>query len=413
MADFVPSNIIQTPDFGKMAQNYLQQYRQEEAAKNQFIDSFEKKQGLYLEGDKPAVQEAWNNVQAVMDMVAENDTPEMRRKLREAYGEYGQLAGAAQAVASQYRDQVSAYKADPTKFAITGQEFLNSSEDYRLQRRNASDIFSAIDNPYTIQRSIKYDLMNPYDQAKSLVSDSRMKLGDFYDDQGKLNKSALRAYAEKRARAQVNALPENVEKAMAWGGIREGYAGQDGVIGTPEELEFIRSQDDETRARFVDAYVKELTNNYVDLVASELRGSGSQKDKKKLGEFTDVIVAADVDPSGSEKTGTEISGNFLSLPSKLGDITAIGLGSDGNIYIAEEKTERIEKDVVTEEGLETKKIDETSRFIRRAKADEVSKIVSKYGNTYDLSLLSGNSVSSQSSESQDFNLDEYYEEKGI
>lgn len=413
MADFVPSNIIQTPDFGKMAQNYLQQYRQEEAAKNQFIDSFEKKQGLYLEGDKPAVQEAWNNVQAVMDMVAENDTPEMRRKLREAYGEYGQLAGAAQAVASQYRDQVSAYKADPTKFAITGQEFLNSSEDYRLQRRNASDIFSAIDNPYTIQRSIKYDLMNPYDQAKSLVSDSRMKLGDFYDDQGQLNKSALRAYAEKRARAQVNALPENVEKAMAWGGIREGYAGQDGVIGTPEELEFIRSQDDETRARFVDAYVKELTNNYVDLVASELRGSGSQKDKKKLGEFTDVIVAADVDPSGSEKTGTEISGNFLSLPSKLGDITAIGLGSDGNIYIAEEKTERIEKDVVTEEGLETKKIDETSRFIRRAKADEVSKIVSKYGNTYDLSLLSGNSVSSQSSESQDFNLDEYYEEKGI
>lgn len=413
MADFVPSNIIQTPDFGKMAQNYLQQYRQEEAAKNQFIDSFEKKQGLYLEGDKPAVQEAWNNVQAVMDMVAENDTPEMRRKLREAYGEYGQLAGAAQAVASQYRDQVSAYKADPTKFAITGQEFLNSSEDYRLQRRNASDIFSAIDNPYTIQRSIKYDLMNPYDQAKSLVSDSRMKLGDFYDDQGQLNKSALRAYAEKRARAQVNALPENVEKAMAWGGIREGYAGQDGVISAPEELEFIRSQDDETRARFVDAYVKELTNNYVDLVASELRGSGSQKDKKKLGEFTDVIVAADVDPSGSEKTGTEISGNFLSLPSKLGDITAIGLGSDGNIYIAEEKTERIEKDVVTEEGLETKKIDETSRFIRRAKADEVSKIVSKYGNTYDLSLLSGNSVSSQSSESQDFNLDEYYEEKGI
>ena len=52
MADFVPGNIIQTPDFGHMAQGYVQQYRQEEAAKNQFLDEFDKKQGLYLDGYK-------------------------------------------------------------------------------------------------------------------------------------------------------------------------------------------------------------------------------------------------------------------------------------------------------------------------------------------------------------------------
>ena len=38
MADFVPANIIQTPDFGQIARQRIDRNRAEDAAKNRFID---------------------------------------------------------------------------------------------------------------------------------------------------------------------------------------------------------------------------------------------------------------------------------------------------------------------------------------------------------------------------------------
>ena len=61
--EFVPSNIIKTPDFGAMAQNAMQQKRQDIKEMNDWMDANKKKEGAYLEGDKPAVQEAWNAYQ--------------------------------------------------------------------------------------------------------------------------------------------------------------------------------------------------------------------------------------------------------------------------------------------------------------------------------------------------------------
>ena len=412
MADFVPSNIIQTPDFGQLAQGYLQQYRQEEAAKNKYLDSFSKKQGLYLEGDKPAVQEAWNKVQSVIDMVAENDTPETRRKLREAYGEYGQLAGAAQVIANQYRDEVATYKADPSKFSIAGQDFLNSSEEFRLQSRSANDIFSTIDNPFTLPRSIKYDLLNPTEQAKKMVSESRMKLPDFYNEEGELNKSALRAYAERRARAQVKALPENLEKAKVWGAINQDYITG---VDSPQDLDFVNnSLDEDLQLEFIEDYVTELTNNYVDLVPSSLKKTADKDGKKlkALGGFTDVIIAAEQTKEGLDVPGTEISGKFLSLPTRLGNISAIGRGNDGSIYVRESIVEDVEKRDPRDPSKKIK-TKETSKVTRRATAEEISTLISKYGNTYDLSLLSENFVPSQEEETQGFDLDDYFTEKGI
>ena len=290
MADFVPGNIIQTPDFGQMAQGYVQQYRQEEAAKNQFLDEFDKKQGLYLDGYKPAVQESWDNVQSVMDLVAENDSPENRRKLKEAYGEYSTSAGTAQYLSDEYRKNIAAYKADPAKFAVNSDEFLDISNDYKLRKRTRGEMLDEVNNPFFIQRSSKYQLLNPYDQAKQLVSDSKMKLPDFYNAQGQLNRGALRAYAEKRARAQVNALPDNVERAMVWGAPKEGYP----EVNSIEDLQMISALDDELKQSFVDRYVDELTNNYMDLIASQVK-IDNDKDSKLMSltpyESTRVIEA--------------------------------------------------------------------------------------------------------------------------
>ena len=377
MADFVPGNIIQTPDFGQMAQGYVQQYRQEEAAKNQFLDEFDKKQGLYLDGYKPAVQESWDNVQSVMDMVAEDDSPENRRKLKDAYGEYSTVAGTAQFLSDGYRKNVSAYKADPAKFAIGSEEFLDISDDYRLRKRTRNEMLDEVNNPFSLQRSTKYDLLNPYDQSKQLVSDSRMKLPDFYNTEGQLNKGALRAYAERRARAQVNALPENIERAMVWGAPKEGYP----EVKSIEDLQMITGLDQELKDSFVDRYVNELTNNYMDLVAQQLKTKDKDgRDYLPLKSYNLPVPTSDPNakPMNIEFSvfSKPLSGNMKGI---------ISFGYDGNNMMVEEE-KLVQKT--------SKKEKELERIVREATASEEARIKSVLERDYGVSI-SEKSVSSQ------------------
>lgn len=393
MADFVPGNIIQTPDFGQMAQGYVQQYRQEEAAKNKFLDDFEQKQGLYLEGYKPAVQESWNNVQSVMDMVAENDTPENRRKLKEAYGEYSTAAGTAQYLSDEYRKNIAAYKADPSKFAVNSDEFLDISNDYKLRKRTRGEMLDEVNNPFFIQRSSKYQLLNPYDQAKQLVSDSKMKLPDFYNEQGQLNRSALRAYAEKRARAQVNALPDNVERAMVWGAPKEGYP----EVNSIEDLQIISGLDEDLKQSFVDRYVDELTNNYMDLIASQVKieGGGDSEDVPTLGIYSLPMPTSDPD-----KAPREVEGYAFPEPLKgdLKDIVGFTYDNNGNMLIQE----RYLEDKKTIEGdTKVKKL-----RTRPAEKNEEARIKAVLKDKYRISI-SEKPVSSQQQSTGGFDPNSY------
>ena len=380
MADFVPGNIIQTPDFGRMAQGYMQQYRQEEAAKNQFLDEFDKKQGLYLDGYKPAVQESWDNVQSVMDMVAEDDSPENRRKLKEAYGEYSTVAGTAQFLSDGYRKNVSAYKADPAKFAIGSEEFLDISDDYRLRKRTRNEMLDEVNNPFSLQRSTKYDLLNPYDQAKQLVSDSQMKLPDFYNTEGQLNQGSLRAYAERRARAQVNALPENIERAMVWGAPKEGYP----EVKSIEDLQMITGLDQDLKDSFVDRYVDELTNNYMDLIAQQLKTKGKDgKDLLKLLPYESSRAAV---PGVGDIEGVDFQAFAKPLSGTLKNAIGFGVDPMGR-YLVEEVVER---EVRSGRTKQKKK----ESVIREANPSEIAQITNALSKDYGLTI-SEKSVSSQ------------------
>lgn len=396
--DFVPPNIIKTPDFGAMAQNAMQQKRQDIKEMNDWMDANKKKEGAYLEGDKPAVQEAWNVYQQQLDKYVESESRDDKRAADEAYGAYVQIAGTALANAEQYRGQVAAYKADPSKFSISGQDFLSMTEEYRRTKRSANQLTEAIQNPFIIPQSMKYDLSDPVTQSQKMLRMSSAKIADFYNADGTLNRAAARSYAEKLATATINANETSVEKAMAWGGVRAGYAGgEDGIINSMEELDFLRNQPEEVRAEFINNYQKELVDDFMRLIPNQRRKEeGTGKAKRKLASTSMSIQAA-----GGEEV------NFLVLPDRVGGIIAVGVSPDGKYFVQEQKKEKKEDPETLEEVTV-----ETEEY-RPATQTELARIVSKYGNTYDLSSLSGNSVSSQSSESQDFNLDEYYEEKGI
>ena len=375
MADFVPSNIIQTPNFGELARERINRNRAEETAKNSFIDKFEKANGMYLEGDTPAVQGAWDNVQKTIDMVAENDSPEMRRKLKDVYGEYSRVAGTAQVLADQHRTQVSQYKTDPTKFAMGGSEFFDWDKDYRLQKRNYADMVSSLDNPNVLPSSDAYALVNPYDQAKVLMGDTGSVINSFYDNSGALDEDGLRARIEDVARKKISGSPEAIERAIIWGATtnnnpESGFAGDgDGRINSLEELKMIENLPEEERQQYYDAYVNALVNDYVGLVPN--KSAKASSGKKRLS--TSFVSLDEYDGEKFE---------FTTLPSSINGIIQIGRAADNKLFVTVETKQKTNK-----YDEENNQIEETVVTQRPATELELSKIESKFGNTYDLSAL--------------------------
>ena len=249
MSDFVPANIIETPDFAGLAQQRINQKRQDEAATNSYLDKFVEEKNLYLDGDKEAVQTAWDKVQSAMDMVAESDNIESRRNLRDVYADYTQIAGTAQVLAKEHRKQVAAFNADPTKFAMSGTEFLDWDRNFRTQKRDLADMVTALENPNALPSAGSYALLNPYDQARILQKETSNVVAGFYDRRGNLDVDALRERITDIATKKMSGSPEALERAAIWGATtannpQSGFAGDgDGRINSLEELELVRNSE--------------------------------------------------------------------------------------------------------------------------------------------------------------------------
>lgn len=383
--EFVPSNIIKTPDFGAMAQNAMQQKRQDIKEMNDWMDANKKKEGAYLEGDKPAVQEAWNAYQQQLDKYVESESPTAKRAADEAYGKYAQIAGTAMANAQQYRSQVAAYKADPSKFSISGQEFLSLSDEYRRTRRSADELIEAVNNPFVISQSMKYDLADPVTQSQKMLQMSSAKLNDFYSEDGTLNRSAARSHAEYMAEAFINANESSVEKALAWGGVREGLAGgEDGMINSMEELEFLRSQPEDKRQMFIDKYKEELVNDFMRLLPGKKQ---EKKDGKKGGlilEQYDVELPTS-DPAAPQVTTFQAFAKPLTGTMK--NIVGFGENKLGEFLVQEV----VEVEAWGDKG---KKIKKQEKKIRKAEPNEIARIKAELRKDYNISF-SEKSVSSQ------------------
>lgn len=399
--EFVPSNIIKTPDFGAMAQNAMQQKRQDIKEMNDWMDANKKKEGAYLEGDKPAVQDAWNAYQKQLDKYVESESPAAKRAADEAYGKYAQIAGTAMANAQQYRSQVAAYKADPSKFSISGQEFLSLSDEYRRTRRSADELIEAVNNPFIIAQSMKYDLADPVTQSQKMLQMSSAKLNDFYSADGTLNRSAARSHAEYMAEAFINANESSVEKALAWGGVREGLAGgEDGMINSMEELEFLRSQPEDKRQMFIDKYKEELVNDFMALLPMDKKKSDKAgKDLLVLEPYESTRVKSPESGSGeADPKNVQFQAFAKPLSGTLKSVVGFGVDPMGKFLVEE----TMEREVRTAAGKTKKK----ENVIREATLAEIAQIKSALRKDYGISL-SEKSVSSQQQTSGGFDPNSY------
>ena len=396
MSNFIPPNIIQTPDFAGLAKERIDRKRQEETNKNAFLDQFSEAQGLYLDGDRPAVQDAWNKVQITIDMVAENDTPESRRQLKQVYADYAKVAGTAQVLADQHRTQVASYKADPTKYAMSGSDFFSWDEQFRTKTRSFDDMQSALDNPNVLPSSASYALLNPFEQAQTLMGETARVASTFYDSSGSLDTLGLRNRVRDIAIKKIMANPEAMERAIIWGATtnnntKSGFAGDgDGKINSLEELNMIKELPQEQREEYMEVYLDALVDDYMELTPGNVN---KQSDKKSLPTTPLSIQAAGgqevgfitlpgyINTSFNYEKTDEISGETTQVQGE-GRITQIGSAPDGSLYVTIESVES-----TGELNADGESIKKTVIRHQPATQYQVDKILGKYSNGYDLSGL--------------------------
>ena len=383
MSDFVSANIIETPDFAGLAQQRINQKRQDEAATNSYLDKFVEEKNLYLDGDKEAVQTAWNKVQSAMDAVAENDNAESRRNLKNLYADYTQIAGTAQVLAQEHRKQVAAFNADPTKFAISGTEFFDWDQNFRTEKRELSDMVAALENPNVLPSAAAYKLLNPYDQARTLQRETANVAAGFYDKKtGNLDVDGLRERITDIATKKLSGSPEALDRAAVWGATtannpESGFAGDgDGRINSLEELELVRSSDN--KQEYIDFYIKSMVDDYIDLLPESV-DRPKPKEPKKLKKFSERAEVVYLDDASKN-----MRVNFLTLPADVDGVSQIGMGNDGNIYVNVEIEEEVE--VEDKWGLTETKTEKRNIY-RKATSAEIGRIQSKYQYDYDLQPL--------------------------
>jgi len=259
MADFVPSTIIQTPDFLGMAQQRQNQIKKEKLATANFISDYKQTGENYLEGFIPGVQQEWNQVESAMNAVAADDNISTRRALDNAYANYARVAGTAKALTEGYHTNLSAFRADPSSFGLSYSEVDDLSKMYRYSSRTPDGILA--DSDFVIPKSKEFELKNPVDMAEELISklDDRIKTEFYNENTGRYNTTAILDEVRWMTNTYVNKDPDNLNMATVWGGLDLGLTGQK-KIRNEAEYQFIMSQPEEMLGkmslRFEDAVVE-------------------------------------------------------------------------------------------------------------------------------------------------------------
>ena len=151
MAKVVPSGVIQLPDFAQLDYNLKQQKRQEQLQLDEYLSQFAEKQGNYLAADLEAVQGAYDNVENLLDKLATNpDDLTLRRELRNAWGNYSQIAGTAQFLANNNREQRALYATNPDNFSLTSDEAMGMLDDDARTKRSSEQILGLAGSPLTL-----------------------------------------------------------------------------------------------------------------------------------------------------------------------------------------------------------------------------------------------------------------------
>lgn len=242
MAKLIPSGVINLPNFAELQYNLNERERQKQLQFDEWSSQFDKKAGTYLDGDKEAVQQAYSGVEAALKELARDpDNVDLRRKVREANASYNEIAGTAQFLADNYRQQWSAYNTDPDKFSVSGQEAIALFDSERSTKRDANQIMSLASNPFTLNPKYKYDIESPTQVADKALEFIARDIKSFIKEDGTIDNDKVRSYAERYYDTRY-IDPAQQKNAIVYEGVRQGVLGRNGEITSRSDLDIIDTE---------------------------------------------------------------------------------------------------------------------------------------------------------------------------
>jgi hypothetical protein len=242
MAKLIPSGVVQLPNFAELQYNLNERERQKQLEFDEFASRFDKKAGTYLDGDREAVQQAYGEVEKAMTSLATDpDNVNLRRKLRESYAGYNQVAGTAQFLADNYRQQWSAYNTNPDQFSLGGESAMDVFNRERTTKRDANQILSMASNPFTLAPKYKYDMQSPTQIADEALNNFRKNINDYIKTDGSIDQDKAREYIENYMSARY-VDPSQVKNAIIYEGVREGIVGRNGELTSRADLDIIDTE---------------------------------------------------------------------------------------------------------------------------------------------------------------------------
>jgi hypothetical protein len=261
MAKLIPSGVVNLPNFAELQYNLNERERQKQLQFDEWSAQFDKKAGTYLDGDREAVQTAYSGVEkALKDLARDPDSPELRRKVREANASYNEVAGTAQFLADNYRQQWSAYNANPDQFDLGGKNAVEVFDAERSTKRDANQIMSLASNPFTLLPRYKYDMQSPTQIADEAAANFRKNINDYIRPDGTIDQDKAREYMMNFMDARY-IDPNQVKNAIVYEGVREGTIGRNGQITSRTDLDVI---DTEQFAPQRDRLAGKFSNDAVD-----------------------------------------------------------------------------------------------------------------------------------------------------
>jgi hypothetical protein len=417
MAKLIPSGVVQLPNFAELQYKLNEDERRKQLEFDEFSSRFDKKAGTYLDGDREAVQQAYGEVEKSMTALATDpDNVNLRRKLREAYSGYNEVAGTAQFLADNYRQQWSAYNTNPDQFSLGGESAMDVFNRERTGKRDANQIMSMASNPFTLQPKYKYDMESPVQVADQALQFISRNIKDFLLENGKIDRNKIEQYANRYYDSRY-IDPNQKRNAVVYEGVSQGIIGRNGEITSKSDLDILNTEEFAPEAKNLELNFKDKFVNAVMTGAQEVGVDAYTRAQDRLKRNIEMMKISNDAAAQIPKEyrnlkpvsfGGQAGGTVYRIDNKPvntsdnRDIVGFGNLGGNNVVVVREK--------VTPQPTPENPIPKET-FVEstiRATDFDVANLRQQMGDAYDV-YIGQTSVPSQ----QGFSLEEYYNEKGL
>ena len=297
MAKLIPSGVIQLPNFAELQYNLNERERQKQLQFDDWSSQFTKKSGTYLDGDREAVQTSYSGVEnALKELARDPDNIDLRRKVREANAGYNEIAGTAQFIADNYRQQWSAYNTNPDQFDLGGKNAIELFDSERTTKRDANQIMSLASNPFTLLPRYKYDMQSPNQIADEMVATFERNKNDYIKRDGTIDQAKAGKWASEYLLAR-NIDPAQLKNAVVFEGVSQGKIGRNGQITSRADLDII---DSKGFAPLKDGLVVDYNNKAINAFLKKIPERGVSEYDKAINDQKIAIEIAKLNQKATE-----------------------------------------------------------------------------------------------------------------